>query len=38
MAERLERQAKEIDKEFENAAAPRRQNQAGNSESHDPEL
>jgi len=36
LAERLERQAKEVDKEFEDAAAPGRQDQAGNSESDDP--
>lgn len=38
MAERLERQTKEIDKEFEDAAAPGRQDEAGNSESDNPEL
>jgi hypothetical protein len=42
MAERLERQAKEfdkeIDKEFEHGAAPAQQDEAGNSESDNPEL
>jgi hypothetical protein len=38
MAERLERQAKEIDKQFENAAAPGRQDEAGKSENDDLEL
>jgi hypothetical protein len=33
LAERLERQAKEIDKEFEDPAAPDRQDEAGNPES-----
>ena len=37
LAERLERQAEEIDKRFENAAAPGRQNEAGNSESDGPD-
>ena len=38
MAERLERQAEEIDKQFENAAAPGRQDEAGNSESDGPDV
>ena len=38
MAARLERQAEEIDKQFENAAAPGRQDEAGNSESDGPDV
>ena len=38
MAERLERQAEKIDKQFENAAAPGRQDEAGNSESDGPDV
>jgi protein tyrosine/serine phosphatase len=38
MAEQLERQAKNIDKEFDDAAAQGRRDQAGNSESNDPDL
>ena len=37
LAERLERQAEEIEKQFENAAAPGRQDEAGNSESDGPD-
>jgi len=38
LAERLEQQAKELDKQFENAAAQSRQDEAGNLASDDPEL
>ena len=38
MAERLEHQAKEIDKQLEGAAGQGRQDKAGNSGSDDPEL
>jgi len=37
MAERLERQAEDLDKEFVDAAAPERPVEAGSSESDNPE-